>query len=331
MVIPLGISYYNSKISLGGNFMSIIKVKNISKRFNDKLVLDNISYEVKEGEIFGFIGPNGAGKSTLINIMTSLLAPDNGTIEICGYDILTEPIKAKECMGYVPQELALMEDLSAYDNLEFFGALYGLKGKLLKERIAEALKVTGLEETRKQKVKKFSGGMKRRLNIAVSILHHPKVLILDEPTVGVDPQSRNHIFSFIKNICKEWGTTVIYTSHYMEEIEELCKRVFIIDLGKEVSYGDREEIKASVFSNNKVIIETQDISGETIMKLKDVEGIDKVSDKDNVLILTIDSKFKLASILSLLEKESINIKKISYEEAKLEDVFLSLTGKTLRD
>ena len=311
--------------------MSIIKVKNISKRFNDKLVLDNISYEVKEGEIFGFIGPNGAGKSTLINIMTSLLTPDNGTIEICGYDILTEPIKAKECMGYVPQELALMEELNAYDNLEFFGALYGLKGKLLKERIAEALKVTGLEETRKQKVKKFSGGMKRRLNIAVSILHHPKVLILDEPTVGVDPQSRNHIFSFIKNICKEWGTTVIYTSHYMEEIEELCKRVFIIDLGKEVSYGDREEIKASVFSNNKVIIETQEISGETIMKLKDVEGIDKVSDKDNVLTLTIDSKFKLASVLSLLEKESVNIKKISYEEAKLEDVFLSLTGKTLRD
>lgn len=331
MVIPLVISYYNSKISLGGNFMSIIKVKNISKRFNDKLVLDNISYEVKEGEIFGFIGPNGAGKSTLINIMTSLLTPDNGTIEICGYDILREPIKAKECMGYVPQELALMEDLNAYDNLEFFGALYGLKGKLLKERIAEALKVTGLEETRKQKVKKFSGGMKRRLNIAVSILHHPKVLILDEPTVGVDPQSRNHIFSFIKNICKEWGTTVIYTSHYMEEIEELCKRVFIIDLGKEVSYGDREEIKASVFSNNKVIIETQDISGETIMKLKDVEGIDKVLDKDNVLTLTIDSKFKLASVLSLLEKESVNIKKISYEEAKLEDVFLSLTGKTLRD
>lgn len=331
MAIPLEVSYYNSKISLGGNFMSIIEVKNISKRFNDKLVLDNISYEVKEGEIFGFIGPNGAGKSTLINIMTSLLTPDSGTIEICGYDILREPIKAKECMGYVPQELALMEELNAYDNLEFFGALYGLKGKLLKERIAEALKVTGLEETKKQKVKKFSGGMKRRLNIAVSILHHPKVLILDEPTVGVDPQSRNHIFSFIKNICKDWGTTVIYTSHYMEEIEELCKRVFIIDLGKEVSYGDREEIKASVFSNNKVIIETQEISGETIMKLKDLEGIDKVSDKDNVLTLTIDSKFKLASVLSLLEKETVNIKKISYEEAKLEDVFLSLTGKTLRD
>lgn len=311
--------------------MSIIEVKNITKRFNDKLVLDNISYEVEQGEIFGFIGPNGAGKSTLINIMTSLLTPDSGTITICGYDILKDPIKAKACIGYVPQDLALMEELNAYDNLEFFGALYGLKGKVLKERISEALKVTGLEENRKQKVKKFSGGMKRRLNLAVAILHHPKVLILDEPTVGVDPQSRNHIFSFVKNICKEWGTTVIYTSHYMEEIEELCKRVFIIDLGKEISYGDREDIKASVFPNNKVIIEAQDITGETIMALKDDEGILKVGDKENSISLTINSKFKLANTLYLLEKNEVNIKKISYEEPKLEDVFLSLTGKTLRD
>ncbi|MEG2935898.1 MAG: ABC transporter ATP-binding protein, partial [Clostridium sp.] len=204
--------------------MGIIEVQNVTKRFNDKLVLDNISYDVKEGEIFGFIGPNGAGKSTLINIMTNLLVPDSGTIKICGFDILRDTIKAKECIGYVPQDLALMEDLNAFDNLEFFGALYGLKGKELKERIAEALKVTGLEDTKKQKVKKFSGGMKRRLNIAAAILHHPKVLILDEPTVGVDPQSRNHIFTFVKNICKEWGTTVIYTSHYMEEVEAICSR-----------------------------------------------------------------------------------------------------------
>ena len=307
--------------------MAIIEVKNVTKRFNDKLVLDNVSYEVEQGEIFGFIGPNGAGKSTLINIMTSLLTPDSGTIKICGYDILKEPIKAKECIGYVPQDLALMEEMNAYDNLEFFGALYGLKGKVLKERISEALKVTGLEDSRKQKVKKFSGGMKRRLNLAVAILHHPKVLILDEPTVGVDPQSRNHIFSFVKNICKEWGTTVIYTSHYMEEIEELCKRVFIIDLGKEISYGDREDIKASVFPNNKVIIEAQDITGETIMALKDDEGIIKIGDKENSISLTINSKFKLANTLSLLEKNEVNIKKISYEEPKLEDVFLSLTGK----
>ncbi|GAA0117661.1 ABC transporter ATP-binding protein [Clostridium senegalense] len=311
--------------------MSIIKVKNVTKRFNDKLVLDNINYEVKEGEIFGFIGPNGAGKSTLINIMTGLLTPDSGTIEVCGYDILKEPIKAKKCIGYVPQELALMEELNALTNLEFFGALYGLKGKLLKERIEEVLKITGLEEKKKQKVKKYSGGMKRRLNLAVSILHHPKVLILDEPTVGVDPQSRNHIFSFIKNICNEWGTTVIYTSHYMEEIEELCKNVFIIDLGKEIAYGCKNEIKAAVFSNNKVMIDAENVSGEIIMELNKVDGVIKVSDKDGIITLVINLDFKLANVLALLEKQNINIKKISYEEVKLEDVFLSLTGKTLRD
>lgn len=311
--------------------MAIIEIKNVTKRFNDKLVLDNISYEVNKGEIFGFIGPNGAGKSTLINIMTSLLVPDSGSVKICGYDIVKESLKAKENIGYVPQDIALLEELSAYDNLEFFGALYGLKGKLLKERIKEALEVTGLEDKRKQKVKKFSGGMKRRLNIATAIMHHPKVLIMDEPTVGVDPQSRNHIFTFTKKICKEWGTTVIYTSHYMEEVEELCERVFIIDLGKEIAYGNKEEIKSSVFPNNKVIINASNMSGEALLKLENIEGILKVIDSENLITLTINSDFKLANALNILEEENVVIKKISYEEAKLEDVFLTLTGKNLRD
>ncbi|MDU4939532.1 MAG: ABC transporter ATP-binding protein [Clostridium sp.] len=311
--------------------MAIIEIKNITKRFNDKLVLDNISYEINKGEIFGFIGPNGAGKSTLINIMTSLLVPDSGSIKICGYDIVKESLKAKANIGYVPQDIALLEELSAYDNLEFFGALYGLKGKLLKERIKEALEVTGLEDKRKQKVKKFSGGMKRRLNIATAIMHHPKVLIMDEPTVGVDPQSRNHIFTFTKKICKEWGTTVIYTSHYMEEVEELCERVFIIDLGKEIAYGNKEDIKSSVFPNNKVIIDASNMSGETLIKLETVEGILKIVDNENLITLTINSNFKLGNALNILEKENVIIKKISYEEAKLEDVFLTLTGKNLRD
>ncbi|MBS7131126.1 MULTISPECIES: ABC transporter ATP-binding protein [Clostridium] len=311
--------------------MAIIEIKNITKRFNDKLVLDNISYEINKGEIFGFIGPNGAGKSTLINIMTSLLVPDSGSVKICGYDIVKESLKAKANIGYVPQDIALLEELSAYDNLEFFGALYGLKGKLLKERIKEALEVTGLEDKRKQKVKKFSGGMKRRLNIATAIMHHPKVLIMDEPTVGVDPQSRNHIFTFTKKICKEWGTTVIYTSHYMEEVEELCERVFIIDLGKEIAYGNKEDIKSSVFPNNKVIIDASNMSGEALIKLETVEGILKIVDNENLITLTINSNFKLGNALNILEKENVIIKKISYEEAKLEDVFLTLTGKNLRD
>lgn len=312
--------------------MGVINVKNITKRFGNKIVLDNISFEVEEGEIFGFIGPNGAGKSTLINIMTSILVPDSGTIEICGNDILNNKIEAKKNIGYVPQDIALLEEISTYSNLEFFGTLYGLNRSLLRERIEEALDITGLSEKRKEKVKKFSGGMKRRLNLAVAIMHHPKVLILDEPTVGVDPQSRSHIFNFIKRIGKEWGTTVIYTSHYMEEIEELCDRVFIIDLGKEVAYGRKNEVKSAVFPKNKVIIEASQFTGKIIIELKEVNGIVNINDsKRNEIVLTINDEFKLGNVLDILEKEKVIVKKISYEEHKLEDVFLTLTGKNLRD
>lgn len=312
--------------------MGIINVKNITKRFGDKIVLDNISFEIQQGEIFGFIGPNGAGKSTLINIMTGILVPDSGTIEICNCDVLKESIEAKKSIGYVPQEISLLEDINAYANLEFFGALYGLRGSLLKERINEALEITGLMEKKKEKVKKFSGGMKRRLNIAVAIMHHPKVLILDEPTVGVDPQSRNHIFNFIKRIGKEWGTTVIYTSHYMEEVEELCERVFIIDLGQEIAYGNKAEVKSSTFPNNKVIIDGSEMGGKIVVDLQKVEGIVNVTqDVSTSIILTINDDFKLGKVLNILEKGGVFIKKISYEESKLEDVFLVLTGKSLRD
>ncbi len=311
--------------------MGIIEVNNITKRFKDKLVLDNVSFTVEEGEIFGLLGPNGAGKSTLINIMSSLLDSDGGNISICGFDIKKESIKAKQCIGVVPQEIALMENLSAYDNLEFFGALYGLKGKELKNSIKEALEVTGLWDKKKEKVKKFSGGMKRRLNIAASIMHNPKVLIMDEPTVGVDPQSRNHIFSFTKRICKERKTTVIYTSHYMEEVEELCGRVFIMDLGKEVAYGTQEEVKSSVFKNHKVIIELSNKNGEAIMLLKKVKGIADLKEEENSIILNIGDDFKLGEALGILEENNCVINKINYEEPKLEDVFLALTGKSLRD
>lgn len=311
--------------------MYAVEVNNVSKRFNDKLVLDNVSFKVKEGEIFGFIGPNGAGKSTLINIITNILAPDSGKVEVCGFDVMKYSLKSKACIGFVPQDLALIEDLNAKDNLEYFGALYGLKGSLLKERMQEALEVTGLVDKKKEKVKKYSGGMKRRLNIALAIMHHPKVLILDEPTVGVDPQSRQHIFDFVKRIGKEWGTTVMYTSHYMEEVEELCERVFIMDLGKEVAYGNKNEVKTSVFPNNKVTIEADFIRAESLLKLEKIEGIIKVTDTKDAINLTINDDFKLGGCLTLLEAEDIIIKKISYEEPKLEDVFLNLTGKTLRD
>lgn len=311
--------------------MSFIEIKNVTKRFDDKLVLDNISFEVEKGEIFGLIGPNGAGKSTLINIMTGILKSNEGEVFIGGYNLKKDPLKVKQLIGIVPQELAIMENVSAYDNLEFFGSLYGLSGKLLKERINEALEVTGLSDKKKEKVKKFSGGMKRRLNIAAAIMHHPEVLIMDEPTVGIDPQSRNHIFEFTKNVCRDRNTTVIYTSHYMEEVEELCKDIFIIDLGREIAYGTKEEIKRIGGHSNKVILDLPDYNGNLILQLKNISKVIDVVEDDGKLNLLVEDNIKLNEILRVVEDMKFKIKGISYEELSLEEVFLSLTGKNLRD
>ncbi|MDU5080682.1 export ABC transporter ATP-binding protein [Tissierella sp. P1] len=312
--------------------MNIIEVKNISKKFDDKLVLDNISFSVETGDIFGLIGPNGAGKSTLINIMTGLLDANKGSITIGGFDIKKESIKAKEFLGLVPQELALMETVSAYDNLEFFGSLYGLKGKLLKERINYALDITGLTEKRKDKVKKFSGGMKRRLNLAAAIMHEPKILILDEPTVGIDPQSRNHIFEFIKGINKEKNTTILYTSHYMEEVEYLCNNIFIIDEGKEIAYGSKKTVKSMISNNNKVNLRIDNINKDLINNIKLISGVvDCENSHDEINLLVEGNSFKLEPLLKVLESNKSAIKSINVDEPNLEEVFLALTGKKLRD
>lgn len=311
--------------------MSFIEIKNVTKRFDDKLVLDNISFQVEKGEIFGLIGPNGAGKSTLINIMTGILKSNEGEVVIGGYDLKTDPLKVKQLIGIVPQELAIMENVSAYDNLEFFGSLYGLSGKLLKERINEALEVTGLSDKKKEKVKKFSGGMKRRLNIAAAIMHHPEVLIMDEPTVGIDPQSRNHIFEFTKKVCSERKTTIIYTSHYMEEVEELCRDIFIIDLGREVAYGTKDDIKRIGGHSNKVILNINEYTGNLILQLKNVPKIKSIVEDNAQLKILIEDDIKLYEILRVVEDMNFKVKGISYEELSLEEVFLSLTGKNLRD
>lgn len=312
--------------------MNIIEVKSISKKFEDKLVLDNISFTVEEGDIFGLIGPNGAGKSTLINIMTGLLDANNGSINIGGFDVKKESIKAKEFLGLVPQELALMETISTYDNLEFFGSLYGLKGKLLKERIDYALDITGLKEKRKEKVKKFSGGMKRRLNLAAAIMHEPKILILDEPTVGIDPQSRNHIFEFIKGVNREKNTTILYTSHYMEEVEYLCNNIFIMDEGKEIAYGSKKTVKSMISNNNKVSLRIDNINKNLLDNIKLVSGImDCEYSNDEINLLVEGDSFKLEPLLKLLENNKSAIKSINVDEPNLEEVFLALTGKKLRD
>ena len=315
-----------------GFFMSLIEVKNVTKRFDDKLVLDNISFDIEKGNIFGLLGPNGAGKSTLINIMTGLLQSNNGDTIIGGYSFKDNPLKVKEQIGLVPQEIALIESVSAYDNLEFFATLYGLKGKLLKERIDEALEITGLKDRRKEKVKKFSGGMKRRLNVAAAIMHHPKILIMDEPTVGVDPQSRNHIFEFTKRVNRENKTTIIYTSHYMEEVEYLCDSLFIMDIGKEVAYGSKERVKAMVSDRSKVVLKLENYKGELLLRLKAVQGVKECMEDEGLVKLQVEeNSFELGKLLGVIEGYGAKIKGITFEEPTLEEVFLALTGKTLRD
>lgn len=312
--------------------MNIIEIKNISKKFDDKVVLDNISFNIEKGDIFGLIGPNGAGKSTLINIMTGLLDANSGSITIGGYDTKKQSLKSKEFLGLVPQELALMESITAYDNLEFFGSLYGLKGKLLKERIHHALDITGLTEKKKDKVKKFSGGMKRRLNLAAAIMHEPKILILDEPTVGIDPQSRNHIFEFIKGVNRDNNTTILYTSHYMEEVEYLCNNLFIIDEGKEVAYGSKRTVKSMISNNNKVSLKVDNINKDLTYGIGLIQGVISVeANHDEIHLLVESDNFKLEPLLKLLENNGSTIKSINVDEPNLEEVFLNLTGKKLRD
>lgn len=311
--------------------MSIIEVKNVTKRFDDKLVTDNISLNIEEGEIFGLLGPNGAGKSTLINIIVGLIEKDKGSISICGMDISKEPLKTKRSIGLVPQEIALFEGLNARDNLEYFGGLYGLRGKELKERINEALSIVALDKEDKKQVKKYSGGMKRRLNIAAALMHHPKVIIMDEPTVGVDPQSRNYIFEMIKRINKERKTTIIYTSHYMEEIEELCSRVFILDSGKEIALGTKEELKRMVRGDKIIDIQADGAVEEAALAIKKLRDVKNVDASKGYMKIAAKETIELEDILKTVSKEKIKIKNISVEETSLEEVFLTLTGKKLRD
>ncbi|WP_291583796.1 ABC transporter ATP-binding protein [Clostridium sp. UBA6640] len=311
--------------------MKFIETKNLTKRFNDKLVIDNVSLGIEKGEIFGLLGPNGAGKSTLINLIVGLLKIDRGEVVIGGYNISKEPLKAKEKIGLVPQEIALFENLNAKENLEYWGGLYGLRGAMLRERINEALEIAALQEHIKKPVKKYSGGMKRRLNIAAAMMHHPEVLIMDEPTVGVDPQSRNHIFEVVKKMNKEYNSTIIYTSHYMEEIETLCDNIFILDLGKEVAYGSKEELKRMVISDKVIKIKAQGELEKLMFDIKKLSAIRGVEIKGEELKIIANEKITLNELFNEISKHKVEVKNIGIEEPNLEEVFLTLTGKKLRD
>lgn len=312
--------------------MVYVEIKGITKRFGMQTVLNNVSFNIQSGECFGLIGPNGAGKTTLIDIITGLQKADAGDVVIDGLSIRKNPIQIRTMLGIVPQDIALIEELNAIDNLEYFGGMYGLSGKLLKERMDEVLQSVGLMDKKKDKVKSYSGGMKRRLNIAAALLHRPKFLILDEPTVGVDPQSRQHIFDFLSKLNEE-GTTILYISHYMEEVEALCDRLMVLDLGKEIAYGTKSQVKSLVSQTNKVRIlldrVPQDIKAHL---LASENGIQQVEVTMNELHLLVEQHvFSMMKLIAFFEKTESIIKSVSVEELSLEEVFIRLTGKKLRD
>jgi len=309
----------------------IVEIKNLIKRYGDFLAVDNTCLSIEEGEIFGLLGPNGAGKTTAINCMIGMHKQDKGQIVL--FDRLFTGTEAgiKKDIGIVPQELALYWDLTCYENVAFFARLYGLKGSILKSRVQEALEFTGLWDRRKDLARKLSGGMKRRLNIACAIVHQPKLIIMDEPTVGIDPQSRNHILQSVKELNRK-GSTIIYTSHYMEEVEELCSRIAIMDHGRIIAQGTKEELKTFITVEEKVEFELSSVNYTITDCIKQVSGVKDCMVSGNKLIVISEKNSKnLSRIIDCIVAADADILSMNIEKPTLETVFLTLTGRTLRD
>ena len=310
---------------------NIIEVKNLVKQYKELKAIDNLSFEVHEGEILGLLGPNGSGKSTTINCILSLLEFSKGTIKIFGKDMKPDAYDIKSKIGVVFQEVSVFDELTVYENIDYFCGLYIKDKKTRKQYIEDAIRLVGLEDFKKFYPKKLSGGLLRRLNIACGIAHKPKLIFLDEPTVAVDPQSRNNILDGIKKL-RENGATIVYTTHYMEEVEILCDRVIILDKGKILATGTTDELKKKAKIEEKVTVEVNDLVPGYIEKIKELKNVDDVTYTNNVLFVTYKKgKNNLVDMIDYLKKESINYNKIYSERPTLTDVFLELTGKELRD
>ncbi|CAG9611915.1 Linearmycin resistance ATP-binding protein LnrL [Bacillus rhizoplanae] len=311
--------------------MNALEIKNLTKKFGDFIAVDNMSLAIKEGEIFGFLGSNGAGKSTTINMIAGLLRSNEGEINILGKNSKKHSRFAKMNIGIVPQDLAIYEELTAYENVKFFAGLYGLRGAELKARVEEALQFVGLSDKHKSYPKNFSGGMKRRLNIACAIAHHPKLIIMDEPTVGIDPQSRNYILQSVRKL-NEMGSTIIYTSHYMEEVEEICTKIAIVDHGKIIAEGTKEQLKAIITDTKDIWIEVKSLENMDVNQLKEISGVKAVQIEENVIKVNSDTGVNnLNKIIQYFISHDIEIRSVEEQAPNLETVFLTLTGRKLRD
>lgn len=311
--------------------MTFLKVRELKKHFKDVKAVNEINFEVKKGEIFGLLGPNGAGKSTTISMISTLVHPDGGDIFYKGESILKNPKPLQKKLGVVPQEIALYPTLTGYENLRFWGNVYGLNGSLLKQRIEEVSKIIGIRDRLKHQIEKYSGGMKRRLNIGAALLHEPELLIMDEPTVGIDPQSRNHILDTVLELNKK-GMTIIYTSHYMEEVEYLCSRISIMDQGQIIASGSKGELVEIIKGNKRINLKFDNISDTLLGKIKEISYINNVEIiSDEVAITTNNGEAIFKDIINKVSETDSSILSIDVKKPNLEEVFLHLTGKALRD
>ncbi|MEL7649593.1 MAG: ABC transporter ATP-binding protein [Sedimentibacter sp.] len=309
----------------------MLKVENLYKNFGGINAVDGVSFQVGEGDVFGLLGPNGAGKSTTISMISTLFQPTGGEILYRGESIIKTPDVIRKKLGVVPQEIALYPTLTGYDNLKFWGSMYGLKGSRLKDRISDVSDIIQLNGRLKDRVDKYSGGMKRRLNIGAALLHEPEILIMDEPTVGIDPQSRNHILDTVLNLNKQ-GMTIIYTSHYMEEVEYLCNEVCIMDEGKIIASGTKDELVEMVRERTQINVKLDRTDYEAADMIRTLHGVsDAVVDEDAIVVYGENADTLLADIMHSVSERGLRIQSIDVKKPNLESVFLHLTGKALRD
>jgi ABC-2 type transport system ATP-binding protein len=317
-------------VAVGSDAPPVLECSGLRKSFGNRLVVNDVGFHIAEGEVYGLLGPNGAGKTTTMKMICGLLTPEAGAITIAGRRAIGN-LEVKSVIGYVPQDVALYPDLTAKENLEFLGRLYGLRGRLLADRVEEALHLTDLADRRNDRLDSYSGGMKRRLNIAAGLLNHPKLLILDEPTVGVDPQSRHAILERVQEFGRQ-GLAVVYTTHYMEEAERVCARVGIIDHGRLIAEGTRRELVSRLGAQDRIDLSATGDPEKLAEVSRAVPGVTSAAVADHAVhLIAADGRRLLPALLEAAEAAQVSVTSVDVVEPDLEAVFLHLTGTALRE